>query len=92
MPLCRGFLVVLSRCDLFWMFRFLKAVVFSVIMCIMNVGWGSENLRFCSVRIYVSATDLFLAEKNLRLVRFVLLKNTLYYGSCALTRNGRSGV
>ena len=48
------------------MFRFLKAVVFSVIMCVMNVGSGSEILRFCSVLIYVSATDLFLAEKSLR--------------------------
>ena len=76
LPLCRGFLVVLSRCDLFWMFRFLKAVVFSVIMCIMNVGWGSENLRFCSVKSYVGATNLFLAEKNMRTVRFVRLKNT----------------
>ena len=55
------------------MFRFLKAVVFLVRMCIMNVGWESENLRFCSVLIYVSATDLFLAEKSLR---SVLLKNT----------------
>ena len=58
------------------MFRFLKTVVFLVIMCITDVGSGSENLRFCSVRIYISATDLFLAEKSLRLVRFVLLKNT----------------
>ena len=56
------------------MFRFLKAVVFLVIICVMNVGWESENLRFCSVEIYVSATDLFLAEKSLRLVRFMLLK------------------
>ena len=66
LPLYRGFLVVQSRCDLFWRFWFLKAVVFLVIMCIMNVGWGSEILRFCSVLIYVSATDLFLAEKSLR--------------------------
>ena len=58
------------------MFRFLKAVVFLVIMCIMNVGSGSGILRFCSVLIYVSATNLFLAEKSLRLVKFVLLKNT----------------
>ena len=58
------------------MFRFLKTVVFLVIMCVMNVGSGSEILRFCSVRIYVSTTDLFLAEKSLRLMRFVLLKNT----------------
>ena len=48
------------------MFRFLKAVVFLVRMCIMNVGWESEILRFCSVLIYVSATDFFLAEKSLR--------------------------
>ena len=48
------------------MFRFLKAVVFLVIMCVMNVGSGSGILRFCSVLIYVSATDLFLAEKSLR--------------------------
>ena len=48
------------------MFRFLKTVVFLVRMCITNVGWESEILRFCSVLIYVSATDLFLAEKSLR--------------------------
>ena len=59
-------MVVLSLCDLFWRFWFLKAVVFSVIMRVMNVGWESEILRFCSVLIYVSATDLFLAEKSLR--------------------------
>ena len=35
-------------------------------MCVINVGLESENLRFCSVLIYVSATDLFLAEKSLR--------------------------
>ena len=73
LPLCRGFLVVLSRCDLFWRFWFLKAVVFLVRICIMNVGWESEILRFCSVLIYVSATNALLAEKNLR---SVLLKNT----------------
>ena len=33
-------------------------------MCVMNVGLESEILRFCSVLIYVSATDLFLAEKK----------------------------
>ena len=71
LPLWRGFLVARSWCDLFWMFRFLKAVVFLVIMCVMNVGSGSGILRFCSVLIYVSATDLFLAEKNLRLVKFM---------------------
>ena len=48
------------------MFRFSETVVFLVIMCIMNVGWESEILRFCSVLIYVSTTDLFLAEKSLR--------------------------
>ena len=48
------------------MSRFLKAVVFLVIMCIMNVGLESGILRFCSVLIYISATDLFLAEKSLR--------------------------
>ena len=58
------------------MFRFLKAVVFLVRMCIMNVGLESENLRFCSVRIYINATNVLLAEKSLRLVRFVLLENT----------------
>ena len=58
------------------MFWFLKAVVFLVIMCVMNVGSGSGIFRFCSVLIYVSATDLFLAEKSLRFMRFVLLKNT----------------
>ena len=66
MPLCRGFLVVLSLCDLFWRFWLLKAVVFLVRICIMNVGWESEILRFCSVRFYINATDLFLAEKSLR--------------------------
>ena len=48
------------------MFRFLKAVVFLVRMCIMNVGLESEIFRFCSVLIYVNTTDLFLAEKSLR--------------------------
>ena len=48
------------------MFRFLKAVVFLVRMCIMNVGLESEIFRFCSVLIYVSATDALLAEKSLR--------------------------
>ena len=54
----------------------LKAVVFSVIMCAMNVGLGSEIFRFCSVKIYISATNVLLAEKSLRLMRFVLLENT----------------
>ena len=58
------------------MSRFLKAVVFSVIMCAMNVGSGSGILRFCSVLIYINTTNALLAEKSLRLVRFVLLKNT----------------
>ena len=40
----------------------------------MNVGLESENLRFCSVRIYINATDLFLAEKSLRLVKLCYLK------------------
>ena len=66
LPLCRGFLIVISLCDLFWRFWLLKAVVFLVIMCVMNVGSGSGIFRFCSVLIYVSATDLFLAEKSLR--------------------------
>ena len=44
----------------------LKAVVFSVIMCTMNVGSGSRILRFCSVLIYVDATNVLLAEKSLR--------------------------
>ena len=35
-------------------------------MCVMNVGSGSEILMFCSVRIYINATDIFLAEKSLR--------------------------
>ena len=48
------------------MFPFLKAVILLVRMCVMNVGLESEILRFCSVLIYVSATDLFLAEKSLR--------------------------
>ena len=54
----------------------MKTVVFLVIMYAMNVGSGSEILRFCSVRIYIDATNVLLAEKNLRLVKFVLLKNT----------------
>ena len=58
------------------MFRFLRTVVFSVRICIMNVGLESENLRFCSAEIYINDTNAFLAEKSLRLVRFVLLKNT----------------
>ena len=53
------------------MFRFLKAVVFLVIMCIMNVGSGSGIFRFCSVRFYTNATNALLAEKNLRLVKFM---------------------
>ena len=58
------------------MFRFLKTVVFLVRMCIMNVGLETENLRFCSVLIYIDATNALLAEKSLRLMKFVLLKNT----------------
>ena len=58
------------------MFRFLRTVVFSVRICIMNVGLESENLRFCSVRFYINATNVLLAEKSLGLMRFVLLKNT----------------
>ena len=42
----------------------------------MNVGLETENLRFCSVRIYINVTNVLLAEKNLRLVKFVLLENT----------------
>ena len=58
------------------MFWSLRTVVFLVRICIMNVGLGSENLRFCSVKSYVGATNLFLAEKNMRMVKFVRLKNT----------------
>ena len=58
------------------MSQFLKTVVFLVVICVMNVGLESEISRFCSVRIYINATNAFLAEKILRLVRFVLLKNT----------------
>ena len=58
------------------MFRLLKTVVFLVEVCIMNVGLESENLRFCSVKFYINVTNLLFAEKSLRLVRFVLLKNT----------------
>ena len=64
LPLCRRFLVVLSLWDLFWRFWLLKTVVFLVIMCVMNVGLGSEILRFCSVKIYISATNVLLAEKK----------------------------
>ena len=71
MPLCRGFLVVLSRWDPFRRFWLLKAVVFLVIMCVMNAGSESGILRFCSVLIYINATNAVLAEKNLRSVRFV---------------------
>ena len=42
----------------------------------MVVGLESGNLRFCSVEIYINTTNASLAEKNLRLMRFVLLKNT----------------
>ena len=42
----------------------LKAVVFLVIMCVMNVGLGSENLRFCSVRFYINTTSVLPAEKK----------------------------
>ena len=58
------------------MFRFLKAVVFLVRMRIMVACSETENLRFCSVKSYINATNVLLAEKTLRLVRFVLLKNT----------------
>ena len=58
------------------MLLFLKTVVFLVRMCIINVGLESENLMFCSVKIYISTTNALLAEKSLRLMRFVLLKNT----------------
>ena len=43
-----------------------ETVVFFVRMCVMMACSETENLRFCSVLIYVSATDLFLAEKSLR--------------------------
>ena len=44
----------------------MKVVVSLVRTCIINVGWESEILRFCSVKIYVSATNVLLAEKSLR--------------------------
>ena len=53
------------------MFRFLRTVVFLVRICIMTVCLEAENLRFCSVGFYIDATNALLAEKNLRLVRFV---------------------
>ena len=56
------------------MFRFLRTVVFSVRICIMNVVLESENLRFRSVLIYINTRNALLAEKSLRLVKFVLLK------------------
>ena len=46
------------------MFRFLKTVVFLVIMCIINVGLETENVRLCSVRIYINATNVLLAEEK----------------------------
>ena len=58
------------------MSRFLRTVVFLVRMCTMNVGLEGENLSICSVRSYTNATSALLAEKSLRLMRFVLLKNT----------------
>ena len=58
------------------MFRFLKSVVFLARICIMNVGLESEILRFCNTEIYINATNVLLAEKNLGLMRFMLLKNT----------------
>ena len=48
------------------MFRFLKTVVFLARMCIMNVGLKTEILRFCSIKAYIRATNVLLAEKNLR--------------------------
>ena len=33
----------------------------------MSVGLESENLRFCSIGIYINTTNVLLAEKNLRL-------------------------
>jgi len=46
------------------MFWFLRTVVFLVRICIMNVGLGSENLRFCSVRFYINTTSVLPAEKK----------------------------
>ena len=43
-------------------------------MCIINVGSESGILRFRSVLIYINTTNALLAEKSLRLVKFVLLK------------------
>ena len=48
------------------MFRFLRIVIFLVRMCIMIVGLETENLRFCSVLIYINTTKVLLAEKILR--------------------------
>ena len=56
------------------MFRLLKTVVFLVRICTTVAGLESGNLRFCNIKIYIGATNVFLAEKSLRLVRFVLLK------------------
>ena len=58
------------------MFRLSETVVFFVRMCSMSVGLESENLRFCSIGIYINTTNVLLAEKILRLVKFVRLKNT----------------
>ena len=46
------------------MFWFSETVVFLVIMCVMNVGLETENLKFCSVKIYIRATNVLLAEKK----------------------------
>ena len=46
------------------MFRFSKTVVFLVRACIMIVGLESENLRFCSIEIYINTTNVLLAEKK----------------------------
>ena len=48
------------------MFRFLKTVVFLVKLCIMSVASETENLRFCNTKVYIRATNVLLAEKNLR--------------------------
>ena len=58
------------------MFRFFKTVVFLARMYVTVTYSETESLRFCSVKIYIDATNVLFAEKNLRLVRFVLLKNT----------------
>ena len=75
LTLCSVFLVARGLCDPFWMFRFSQTVVFLVRICVVATCSETENLTFCNIEIYNNATNVLLTEKNLRLMRFMLLKN-----------------